>query len=81
MHSATPGTSYAMGWGSMQRDWGGQVMSAAGSNGYWYAVVWAAPEQGFAILVVTNEAGDDAKRGTDEAAGALIRHYKATDAR
>ncbi len=81
MHSATPGTSYAMGWGSMQRDWGGQVMSAAGSNGYWYAVVWAAPEQGFAILVVTNEAGDDAKRGTDEAAGALIRHYKAADAR
>ncbi len=81
MHSPTPGTDHAIGWGSVARDWGGQVITAAGSNRYWYATVWAAPEQGFAVLVVTNEAGDHARTGTDKAAGALIRHYKAGEAR
>ncbi len=77
MHFPTPGGSYAMGWGAVERDWGGRVVTHAGSNLYWYAVVWAAPEQDFAVLVATNEGGDHAARGTDEAAAALIRHYKA----
>jgi len=39
-------------------------------------VVWASPEQRFAVLIATNEGGDRAAKATDEAAGALIRHYK-----
>jgi len=77
MHSPTPGTDYAMGWITATRDWDGQVLTHSGSNLLWYSVVWAAPEQGFAVLVATNEAGEHAARGTDEAAWALIRHYKA----
>ncbi len=77
MHSPTPGTVYAIGWGSSASDWAGQVIGAAGSNRYWYARVAAAPEEGIAVLVVTNEAGDHARTGTDKAATALIRHYRA----
>jgi CubicO group peptidase (beta-lactamase class C family) len=81
MHAPAPGTDYAMGWVSVERPWGGRVVTHSGSNGSWYAVVWAAPEQGFAVLVATNEAGDHAARATDEAASALIQHYKAGEAR
>lgn len=81
MHSPTPGTDYAIGWGATSRDWGGEVITASGSNLYWFARVWVAPEQGFAVLVVTNEGGDRARTGTDKAAGALIRHYKAGEGR
>ena len=37
-----------------------------------YAVAWMAPRRDFAVLVVTNQGGDDAAQGTDEAAAALI---------
>ena len=79
MHSRTPtpGNDYAMGWITGTRDWGGQIITHSGTNLLWYSVVWAAPEQGFAVLVATNEGGEHANRGADEAAGALIRHYKA----
>jgi len=76
LHTPAPGTNYAMGWGSFERDWGGRVIAHSGSNGYWYSVVWASPEQGFAALVATNEGGETAAKATDEAAWALIRHYK-----
>jgi len=76
LHTPAEGTSYAMGWGSHERDWGGQVISHSGSDGYWYSVVWASPEQAFAVLVATNESGDHAVTGTDEAAAALIRHFQ-----
>jgi CubicO group peptidase (beta-lactamase class C family) len=77
MHTPAEGTLYAMGWGTHERGWGGQVIAHSGSNGYWYSVVWASPEQAFAVLVATNEGGDQAAKGTDEAAAALIRHFKA----
>jgi CubicO group peptidase (beta-lactamase class C family) len=81
MQSPTPGTDDAMGWIATERNWGGHVITASGSNLRWYARVWVAPEEGFAVLVVTNEGGDDASTGTDKAAGALIRHYKAGEPR
>lgn len=68
--------SYAMGWGTVDRDWGGRVLSHSGSNTMWFCVVWASPEQGFAVLVATNIGGDEAAKGTDKAAGALIGAYK-----
>ncbi len=68
---------YALGWAAMQRSWGGNVITHSGSNTMWYCVVWASPERGFAVLVATNAAGEDAAKACDEAAAALIqRHTK-----
>ena len=39
----------------------------------WYCVAWVAPERDFAILVATNQGGDEAQRGTDAAASAIIQ--------
>ncbi len=68
------GGTYALGWGTGERAWGGgRVLTHAGSNTLWYCVAWVAPEKGFAVLVTTNQAGPDAVKGTGEAASALIR--------
>jgi hypothetical protein len=42
-----------------------------------YAVVWMAPKRDFAVLVTTNQGGEAAAQGTDEAAAALIRLHDA----
>ena len=70
---ADAGDGYALGWGVAQRDWGGIVLNHAGSNTTWYCVAWLAPEKGFAVVVATNQAGEQAPRACDEAAGALIQ--------
>ncbi|MBK7404844.1 MAG: beta-lactamase family protein [Phycisphaerales bacterium] len=77
LHTDPFGGSYGMGWGLAERPWGGHVITHNGSNTMWFCVVWAAPEKGFAVLVATNCAGDEAAKATDEAAGALIRAYQA----
>ncbi|MCC7388455.1 MAG: beta-lactamase family protein [Phycisphaerales bacterium] len=72
LHGAPDAGAYAMGWGTAERDWGGRVISHSGSNTMWFCVVWASPEQGFAVLVATNIGGDEAAKGADKAAGELI---------
>lgn len=65
---------YALGWTITQRDWGdGLVLTHAGSNGMWYAVVWLAPKKGFAAMAVTNCASAKASAACDKVVGALIR--------
>ena len=69
---------YAMGWGVVLRDWGeGEVLTHAGSNTMWFAVTWLAPRRDFAVLVASNQGGDEAEKACDEAAGALIRDWLA----
>lgn len=70
---------YGMGWVLHDRAWGGRVIAHAGSNTMWYCVVWASPEEGFAVLVATNLAGegDAGAKATDEAAGELIEAFVA----
>jgi CubicO group peptidase (beta-lactamase class C family) len=69
---------YAMGWLAAERDWGGgTVLTHAGSNTMWFAVVWLAPKRDFAVLVACNQGGDQATKACDEAAGAVIREYLA----
>jgi len=66
----------AYGWGVGRRTWAGptgRVLSHKGSNGRWYAVAWLAPDADFGLLVVTNQGGDKAARGTDAAAAGIIR--------
>ena len=62
-----------MGWGTTQRTWaGGRTLQHAGSNTFWYAVVWIAPERNMALIAVTNAGGDPGAQGTDAAVGVLI---------
>lgn len=76
LHTPADGFEYAGGWFVVQRQWaGGRVLNHSGSNTYWYAVVWMAPERDFAVLAATNQAGDLAEldEATDLAAWRLIR--------
>lgn len=76
LHTPAEGFSYASGWAVTDRDWaGGRTLVHSGSNLRWYAVVWMAPERDFAVMVATNQGGEDAFEGTDEAAGRLIQMY------
>ncbi len=77
LHTPPFGGDYAFGWLVTDRPWGGgTVYTHAGSNTMNYAVVWMAPKRDFAVLVTTNQGGDDAQAGTDEAASALIRLHQ-----
>jgi CubicO group peptidase (beta-lactamase class C family) len=70
----TPNGDYAMGWIVGKRGWAkGPIISHAGTNTMWYAVVWAAPQDNFAVLVMCNQGGDSAAKACDEAASVLIR--------
>jgi len=73
MHTPPFGGEYTCGWGVVDRPWaGGTAYTHAGSNTMNYAVIWVAPKKDFAVLVVTNQGGNDAATGTDEAAAAMI---------
>lgn len=77
LHTSPQGTDYACGWIVTTRLWaGGTVLTHAGSNTMWYAVVWIAPQKDFAALVVANSGGKEAEKACDEAAGALVRHSR-----
>lgn len=72
------GGDYALGWGIVEREWGGgTVLTHNGSNTMNFAVVWIAPERDFAVLVVCNQGGTgsfiSAAKGCDEAASRIIR--------
>ena len=75
---------YALGWDVGERIWaGGRALFHAGSNTYWFTVVWVAPSKDFAVLIATNAAEYDrvsateqkSQAATDEAAWALIQHF------
>jgi CubicO group peptidase (beta-lactamase class C family) len=83
MHTPADGSgrSYAAGWLVTTRSWAkadkgdwGVALTHAGSNTFWFAVTWLAPERELAVLVATNKGSDRAARACDEAAGVLIRH-------
>ncbi|MGH7176013.1 MAG: serine hydrolase domain-containing protein [Tepidisphaeraceae bacterium] len=66
-------TMYAMGWGVAERPWGGgDILTHAGSNTLWHAVVFVAPKRDFAILVCCNAGGDVAAKACDDAASMLV---------
>jgi CubicO group peptidase (beta-lactamase class C family) len=68
------GGDSALGWLSVERDWGGgKVLNHGGDNTMNFANVWIAPQRNFAILVCVNQSGDTAFQATDEAVGALIK--------
>ncbi|QOJ18853.1 MAG: serine hydrolase [Phycisphaeraceae bacterium] len=78
LHTPADG-EYAMGWVRAQRDWAGPadhrwVLTHAGSNTLWYAVVWVAPARDLAVLVCCNQA-ERGDKAADEAAWALIQDH------
>jgi CubicO group peptidase (beta-lactamase class C family) len=77
LHTPAFGGDYALGWLVVERPWGGgTVLNHNGSNTMNYAVAWVAPKRDFAVLVCTNQGGDSAVKGTDEAAAALIQLHQ-----
>ncbi|MFH1220871.1 MAG: serine hydrolase domain-containing protein [Candidatus Eisenbacteria bacterium] len=74
LHRPPFGGDYALGWGVVERDWGGgTVLNHAGDNTMNHANVWIAPQRDFAVLVCINQGGDTASKASDAAVGALIR--------
>jgi len=79
LHTPPDGGTYAMGWGVTERAWaGGTALTHAGSNTMFYAVIWLAPERGFAAIAMTNTAAEGAAEGCDKALAALIKRYLET---
>jgi hypothetical protein len=60
------------GWLRTYREWGGPVLTHAGSNTMNYAVVWAAPKKGACFIVACNLGGDGARQACDEGVKALV---------
>ncbi len=67
------GDDLALGWIVAQRPWGGTVLTHAGSNTFWYVIVWLAPEKDFAVIAATNQGGSAAQQACDDASVALLR--------
>ncbi len=64
---------YALGWIVTERKWGdGTVFNHGGSNTMNFANVWVAPKKDFAMLICTNQGGDQAFQATDDTAAAMI---------
>jgi CubicO group peptidase (beta-lactamase class C family) len=73
LHTPPFGGDYALGWGVVERDWGGGiVLTHAGDNTMNHANVWIAPKRDFAVLVCINQGGDAAFKASDAGVGALI---------
>jgi CubicO group peptidase (beta-lactamase class C family) len=74
LHTPPGGSDYAAGWIVLDRAWaGGKALTHSGSNTTWYCTAWIAPLRDFAVLVATNQGGDDAAKACDEASEGLIR--------
>lgn len=66
--------NYALGWIVVNRPWaGGPALTHSGDNTLNYCVTWLAPQKGFAVLVCTNQGGQD--QAADAAASALIQQH------
>ena len=64
---------YTGGWIVTKRSWaGGPALTHAGSNTFWFAVMWIAPNTGRTFAVVANAAGADVSNGLDRIIGAMI---------
>ena len=74
---------FAAGWMVGQRPWAkgeaeediGTVLTHAGSNTYWFAVVWLAPEKDWMLLGAANAAGEAGPKATDAAVGVALEAF------
>ena len=76
LHNPDFDGNYAGGWQITHRQWAdGKVLTHTGSNNMNFAVVWMAPKRNFAVLVASNQGGEDVAKACDEAAWALIKKF------
>lgn len=69
-------SEYALGWVATRRSWAeGTVLTHAGSNTMFFAVMWIAPQKDFAVVVCTNAGGEVAEKAVDGAAETLIGEF------
>ncbi len=74
LHTPEPGTSYGFGWVHTERPWSqGEILMHDGSNMAWFAYLWMAPEEDFAVLVSCNRGGAAGQEAADAAAWRLIQ--------
>lgn len=72
-----PKQDYAGGWIVTNRSWaGGMALTHAGSNTMWFCVVWIAPAKNFAVMIATNQGGDETAKAADAGIGSLIELNK-----
>lgn len=77
LHTPLPGDNYAYGWLVDERDWaGGKVLMHAGTNGFWFAVIWLAPNRNSGYLAATNLANHAAEEACDTVVAELIETLK-----
>jgi CubicO group peptidase (beta-lactamase class C family) len=71
------GAKYAMGWGVISRGTPGQIeLTHAGSNGMWYADISLRMWENRAILIVTNQGNEAARRACAEVGRTLVKHSR-----
>lgn len=70
------GGDYALGWIALERSWSrGTVLTHNGTNTMNFAVAWLAPKEGFAVLAVCNQGGDEAEGLCDALASYAVDRY------
>lgn len=66
--------NYALGWSVLNQSWaGGRVLMHPGSNAFWYAVMWVAPERDVAFVAVTNCCTSEAEDACEDAITLLVK--------
>lgn len=76
LHQPPSGGDYAGGWMVVDQPWaGGRVLAHDGSNTFWYASAWIAPEKNLVLTVVANRADERATAGIGKAVTALTDTY------
>jgi CubicO group peptidase (beta-lactamase class C family) len=76
------GARYAMGWLVLERPLPrGTILTHDGSNTMWYASIWLFLADNRALLIVTNQGGDDATKACGEVGAALVRHAASAKSR
>jgi D-alanyl-D-alanine carboxypeptidase len=70
------GGDYAAGWLVATRSWAnGTALNHIGSNTFWWADVWLAPERNLAMVVVSNAASPSTGPAVDAAFAPLIQKF------
>lgn len=68
-----PDLGYAMGWNVSKRSWGGNMLSHAGSNTFWYCVAWISPEKNLAVMACCNQGGKPGEKACDDAISEVVQ--------
>ena len=72
LHTAAPGGGFAPGWSTEHPGWAnGKVLAHSGSTGIYLAICWVVLDEGYAMFVGTNAAGE---LGADEALSEVFRY-------